>query len=132
MVKFFLASLFAFVLALNFSSSALAFSPLDTGSTDQMNLHVQDIVDGNFNQDTDGNSVNVIVGQVISVFFGLLATIFIILMVYAGYNWMTAADNEKKIGTAQTTIRAAIIGLIITLAAYIITYFVFLAIPGSA
>jgi len=55
----------------------------------------------------------------------LLGIIFIILMIYAGYNWMTAQGEEEKVTKAKTTIQRAIIGLIIVVSAYAITAFVF-------
>jgi hypothetical protein len=70
--------------------------------------------------------------NVISGFLGLLGIIFVILMIYAGYNWMTAAGDEKKVEKAKDTIQRAIIGLIITVAAYAITYFVFSALGDVA
>jgi hypothetical protein len=131
MIKSLLAIILSFCLALSITSPALALSPLDPLATDQMDLNAKDIIDGNFNANTDGNSVNVIIAQVLKVFFGLLGTIFIILMIISGYNWLTSRGDEKKIGKSKDTIQAAVIGLILTLAAYIITYFVFLAVPGS-
>lgn len=70
-------------------------------------------------------SVGGIVATVIQAFLGLLGIIFVILILTAGYNWMTAAGEEEKINKAKDTIRRAIIGLIIIIAAYSITYFVF-------
>ena len=66
---------------------------------------------------------------VIEGFLGLLGVIFIILIIVAGYNWMTAAGDEAKVTKAKDTIQRAIIGLIIILAAYSITYFVFRYVP---
>lgn len=54
----------------------------------------------------------------------LLGSIFLVLTVYAGYNILTAAGDESKVEKAQKTIRAAVIGLIIVLAAYSITAFI--------
>ena len=62
---------------------------------------------------------------VIKMALGLLAVIFLILMVYAGYLWMMARGNEDDVKKAKDIIIAAIIGLIIIVAAYSITYFVF-------
>jgi amino acid transporter len=72
-----------------------------------------------------------VVGVVIEVFLGLLGIIFIFLIIIAGYNWMTAAGEEEKIRKAKSTISRAIIGLIIIVAAYAITYFVFNNLPGA-
>lgn len=72
-----------------------------------------------------------VVALIIKGFLGLLGVIFIILIVLAGYNWMTAAGDEEKIKKATSTIRSAIIGLLIIIAAYSITYFVFANLPGA-
>lgn len=111
---------------------AFAFAPFDSSVTDDMNRYGKDLIDKNFNSATDGNSINVIVGQVLNVFFGLSATIFLVLCVLAGYNWMTSSGEEKKVTKAQNMLKYAVIGLAVMLAAYIITYFVFLAIPEGA
>lgn len=65
-----------------------------------------------------------IVGYVINGLLGLLGAIFIILMLLAGYNWMTANGDEAKIDKAKDTIRASIIGLIIIVGAFAIWRFV--------
>lgn len=65
-----------------------------------------------------------IVGDVIEVALGLLGVIFLILAVYAGFLWMTASGNEEKVQKAIGVLRTAIIGLVITLAAYAISVFV--------
>lgn len=53
-----------------------------------------------------------------------LGIIFLILIIYSGLMWMTAGGNETKAGKAQNIITQAIIGLIIVVAAYAISYFV--------
>jgi cytochrome bd-type quinol oxidase subunit 2 len=53
--------------------------------------------------------------------FGLLSflgVVFISLMVYGGYRWLTARGNEQNIDEAKKIIRNAIIGTTITIAAY--------------
>ncbi|MEI7498469.1 MAG: hypothetical protein WCK11_04255 [Candidatus Falkowbacteria bacterium] len=71
-----------------------------------------------------------VMASIIQVFLSLLGIIFIVLIIYAGYNWMTASGDKTKVETAQQTITRAIIGLIIILAAYSITYFVFKSAGG--
>jgi hypothetical protein len=71
------------------------------------------------------------VALVVEAFLGLLGIIFIFLITLAGYHWMTAAGDEQKVTKAKETIRTAVIGLIIIVAAYSITYFVFNALGKS-
>jgi hypothetical protein len=73
-----------------------------------------------------------IVSDVIQVFLSLLSMIFIILILYAGYNWMMAAGDEQKVTKAKDTIYRAVIGLIVIISAFVITYFVFNALPFNA
>ena len=70
-----------------------------------------------------------IIAAIIKGFLALLGVIFIILILIAGYNWMTAAGDEEKVRKAKDTIQRAIIGLLIIVAAYAITYFVFKYMP---
>lgn len=75
---------------------------------------------------TPGSDNNLIenAGKIVNVFFSLLGVIFLILMLIAGYNWMTAAGEQAKVEKAQSTIRRAIIGLIIVIGSYAISNFV--------
>lgn len=72
---------------------------------------------------TEKNIENV-VGTGINAALSLVGLIFLILMVYAGYLWMTARGEEETIKKAQKIIISTIIGLVITLSAYAITTFV--------
>lgn len=76
-------------------------------------------------------TIGTIVASVIKAALGLLAAIFLILMIIAGFQWMTAAGNEQKTEKALSMIKTAVIGLVIVLAAYSITYFVFTYLPFS-
>jgi len=64
------------------------------------------------------------IGKFIYTFLSILGAIFVILIIYAGYNWMTASGEEQKVEKAKDTIRRAIIGLIITVSASAIWTFV--------
>jgi cytochrome bd-type quinol oxidase subunit 2 len=63
-------------------------------------------------------------GTIISAFLSLLGVIFLILMLYSGYNWMIAHGDEQKVNKAKDTLRTSIIGLIIVLSSFAIYYFV--------
>ena len=64
------------------------------------------------------------VGKIIRIVLGLLGIIFLALTVYAGFLWMTAAGNDEQAGKAIGILKTGVIGLIIILASYSITYFV--------
>jgi lysylphosphatidylglycerol synthetase-like protein (DUF2156 family) len=59
-------------------------------------------------------------GLIVNTALSLLGVVFIVLMVYGGFQWMTAGGNEEQVKKAQGRIKNAIIGLVITIAAYAI------------
>jgi len=61
----------------------------------------------------------------------VVGIIFLVLMVYAGFLWMTAGGNEENVDKAKKLIMAAVIGIAIVLAAYSITYFVTYLVVGN-
>jgi hypothetical protein len=63
-------------------------------------------------------------GSVVKGALSFVGVIFLILMIYAGYLWMTARGDEGQVDKATDMIRTAIIGFIITMGAYSITAFV--------
>ena len=65
-----------------------------------------------------------LIAEIIQIVLSLLGIIFIILMVYGGYELLTAGGEEEKAKKALGIIRPAIVGLLIILMAYGITYFV--------
>ncbi len=65
-----------------------------------------------------------IIGSIINIALGFLGIVLLGYLLYAGFLWMTAGGDEKKVGTARTMISQAIIGLIIIVAAFAISTFV--------
>ncbi len=70
-------------------------------------------------------SLVTLVGQIIQIVLGLLGVIFLTLTFYGGYIWMIARGDEKEVERASGIIKMAVIGLIIILLAYSISYFIF-------
>lgn len=66
----------------------------------------------------------VFVGGFIKSVIGILGIILVVLIIYGGFIWMTAGGDAKKIDQAKNILKASIIGLLICMSAYIITYFV--------
>lgn len=70
------------------------------------------------------NTPESVIASIIQTALSFLGVIFLILMIYGGYLWMTARGNEEQSGKAKNTIVAAIIGIVIVLSAYAISYLV--------
>lgn len=72
------------------------------------------------------------VGYAIAIatsFFGIL---FLLIIIYAGFLWMTASGNEEQIGKAKAWLKNGIIGLVIIFAAYTISSLVLYGLGRSA
>jgi len=128
MKKYFLSLIFAS--ACLFLNAPVQAALLQQNTIDEINTNTG-ALQGSAGYDAT-TTVGGVVAMVIKTFLALLGVIFVLLLVIAGFNWMTAAGDEEKINKAKDTIKAAVIGLIIIAAAYSITYFVFANLPGAA
>ena len=133
-MKKFFCKFLAFIPALcllALATSASAFSLLNENVISNTVNQTDIVANQTFNPDTDEYTLTEMVADIISVFLGLLGTIFVFLIILAGYNWMTAGGDSGKVSKAQTTIKVAIIGLIIIVGAYAITWWIFARMPAG-
>lgn len=73
---------------------------------------------------TEKADLGTVVGQAIRAALTLLGIIFLVLMVYAGYLWMTARGKEEQVTKARQIIIGSVIGLVVVVSAYAITAFI--------
>ena len=76
------------------------------------------------NTDLTTEDLTTTIGTLISAFVAVLGIVLLILIIYAGFLWMTAGGNSDQVGKAKTIMINSVIGLIILLAAYSISIFV--------
>jgi len=111
------------------TSLFIFLSPLALNA-DILNSDKKDDFQGNVNQIASDSgmstseSLESIIGTIIRIVLASLGTVFLILMFLAGNNWMRAGGNQEKVSKAQKQIQSLVIGLIIILAAYAISYWV--------
>jgi len=98
----------AFVLAL----PALAQPDLGTGYAENLDLVTT-------NEDPRDVAVNIV--RYLMTFLGIIA---VVIILWGGFKWMTAAGNEDKVASAKKIIAAGAIGLVVILAAFAIVTFV--------
>jgi hypothetical protein len=75
-----------------------------------------------FSTTTTDTTLSENIGSIIKYLLSFLGVIFIILTIYGGFLWMTAAGDSEQITKAKDIIKSSIIGLIIIVAAYSLTY----------
>jgi cbb3-type cytochrome oxidase subunit 3 len=71
-----------------------------------------------------GGDIQGTFGTIINAALSLIGTIFFLLMIYAGFLWMTARGDEGQIDKSKQIISGTIIGLVLVVSAYAITVFV--------
>lgn len=105
----------------------LAFVPVKAQSLLDSQVGMDDVSRsyGGANKN-DVKDIRATTASIINVVIMLLGSIFVILIIVAGFLYMTSAGNEKQIEKSISYIKAGVIGLIIILAAWSITRFVFL------
>jgi hypothetical protein len=72
----------------------------------------------------NNTSLTTILGRIINVALGFLGIVFLVLLLYAGFEWMTAQGDDAKVKKSRAMITQAVIGLIIVVAAFAISNFV--------
>ncbi|HLC69986.1 MAG TPA: Ig-like domain-containing protein [Patescibacteria group bacterium] len=75
--------------------------------------------------------IRIIIARIIRAALGLLGIILLVIIIYAGFLWMTAGGNDEQIGKAKNIIKNGVIGLIIIMSAYAITQFIISSLLGA-
>lgn len=73
---------------------------------------------------TGASTFSDIIGTIIYIILGLVGAAFMSLVIYGGVTWMTARGNEEKVKKANSILMNALLGLIVTLSAYVISYLI--------
>ena len=66
-------------------------------------------------------AIETVLGGFIQTALSLVGIIFLILMIYAGYLWLTAQGEDAQIDKSKKIIKSTIIGLFLVMSAYAIT-----------
>ncbi len=70
------------------------------------------------------NDITTIIGNLIGVILSLTGIIFLVITVYAGVLYMTAAGEADKIKKAKGMLVSSLIGIVIIISAYALTSFI--------
>lgn len=73
---------------------------------------------------TRNTDIPTLIGTVLNSTLSLVGVIFLVLIVWGGFLWMTARGNDQQVEKSKQLIIAAVIGLVIIAGGYVITNFV--------
>lgn len=94
---------------------ASTFMPQVSGLTDKLS----------FGSKSTGDSLIGKIGFIINLILSFLGVVFLGLTIFSGIQWLWAGDNSEEIKKVRQRLINSVIGLLIVLAAYGISYFVF-------
>jgi amino acid transporter len=77
--------------------------------------------------------IRLVVAGIIRFALGLVGTIMLLLMLYAGFLWFSAQGNDEQVQKAKKTVLNAVIGMVLIAMTYTILVFVFrtIFVPGQ-
>lgn len=67
---------------------------------------------------TAGTDPRTVAANIINLALGFLGLIAVVIVLFGGFKWMTAAGNEDKVEEAKKVLGAGVVGLLIVLAAW--------------
>lgn len=70
------------------------------------------------------SGVSVLIKNVINVFSLVVGIVAVLMIIYAGFRYITSGGNDGSVGNAKNTILYAVIGLVIVALAQVIVRFV--------
>jgi len=118
--------LFLFSLFLNFTPSMPVLAQSSNFLSSQEGMSAAKVVFG------PSEDIRITIAKIINIALTVLAAVFLILIVMAGFKYMTAAGNEEKTKDAVKQIQQAVIGLVIILMAWGITRFILIRLLAAA
>ncbi len=71
------------------------------------------------------NNIYTFIGNLLGDLFKIIGIIFLLLVIYAGFLWMTAGGNSDKVEQGKKIMSWAVLGVVVISLAYAITTFVF-------
>ncbi|MCF7820192.1 MAG: pilin [Candidatus Pacebacteria bacterium] len=77
-----------------------------------------------FGESGEPEDIRIQILKVLNIVLTILAILMVVLITMAGYRWMTAGGNQEQVSKAKKTLINSVIGLLIILTSYSISYFI--------
>lgn len=125
-ILFLLIFCFIFLTSINICLGATATpAAAESNSAQKLKFRIEVAIPG-FPKDTEMTADGALLGKVINGFYNymvwLAGILAVIVIMVAGFQWVTAAGNQSKIGEAKERITSAVIGLVLALGSYLLLY----------
>ena len=107
----------------NFAYAQFSDRPGLAGSRQTVNK-LGEQIDPSYKTGTGRQNLYEMLGGILKVVLQLVGTILFVVVVYAGYTWLTAGGNEKKVEESKKWIINAVIGMALIAGAWLLTSFI--------
>lgn len=116
--SFLISLTFVFVLAAPVLVQADAYGLSDTVTTLDKTDNIA------LGQKLVNDNVPTIIGNIIGYLLSFVGLLFLTMIIYGGFNWMTAGGDEAKVKKSISLFTQAVFGMLIISAAYLLTRFI--------
>lgn len=103
--------------------SLLALPMVTMAQTGNIDVGMNEIDTGFGSNGLSNTDPRIVVARIINVAMLFLGIIAVVIILLAGFKWMTAAGNDDKVSEAKKLMGAGVIGLVIVLSAWGIATF---------
>lgn len=116
--------LFIFTLLFGFSSLTFA-AKIDKGGTESGCTEDGCRLTNPLTGDDTSIDPQILIGKVIQALLGLTGSIALVMFIYGGFTWMTAAGNAESVTKGKNILIWATVGLVVIFSAYGMVKFIF-------
>jgi hypothetical protein len=123
-----------FIIIMIMAAAFLFLSPSPALAQSSANNMLWGGYEGNVQQTTGlgTTDIRIVIAKIIRYLLGFLGIIAVLLIMYAGWLWMSSGGNEEKVARAKKTLINAVIGLVIIIASFGIVTFILNRLLGAA
>jgi len=108
-----------------FATLALALCFLPTVAFAQdFTTQIQKTGDAVYGASVGNQDLATVIGRILSVLLSAIGVVLLVIIIYAGFLWMTAGGNPESVKKAKSMLINAIVGVVILAASFAITQFV--------
>lgn len=80
--------------------------------------------------ESGGTDISAIIGNIIKTAMGVMGALVLLMIVWGGFTWLTAAGNPEKVKSGSNTIMWAVLGSVVVLGSYFLLTTVLKALAG--
>lgn len=130
-MRYLKALILCFILAATLTVASSVFAAPDQPAKKQRNVELINPIGGTVEKPKGETNLQVVVGKVIKKALGVIGSLTLVVFIYGGFLWLTAAGAEDKVKQGTQAMVWAVIGICIIFGAYVILELVLKGLSGG-